>query len=151
MRIDIHSSVFVFFVSFLYCDCLCYLLLKIRLSFESLREIFLSEPGMDQDRPNTTPRYPSPFVQQLLKLKVWFADRFHIRERQLMLLWAALIGLLGALASECFRRATDLVHFLATGSETEIISSFAQLPLWQKLVVPTVGGLVAGTVLWVGN
>ncbi len=56
-----------------------------------------------------------------------------------MLVWAALIGLLGALAAECFRRATDFVHFLATGSESEIVSSFAQLPLWQRLVVPTVG------------
>src|ERR1700756_433858 len=106
---------------------------------------------MDQDRPNTNPRYPSPFVQQLLKLKVWFADRFHIRERQLMLLWGALIGLLGALASECFRRATDVVHFLATGSDMEIISSFSQLPLWQKLAVPVAGGFLAGLTLWLGN
>ncbi|MBV8099886.1 MAG: ClcB-like voltage-gated chloride channel protein [Verrucomicrobia bacterium] len=106
---------------------------------------------MDQDRPNINPRYPSPFVQQLLKLKVWFADRFHIRERQVMLLWAGLIGLLGAVASECFRRATDIVHFLATGSDAEIISSFAQLPLWQKLAVPIVGGFLAGLTLWLGN
>jgi chloride channel protein, CIC family len=106
---------------------------------------------MDQDRPNTNPRYPSPFIQQLLKLKVWFFERFHIRERQLMLLWAALIGLLGALASECFRRATEIVHFLATGSDMEIISSFAQLPLWQKLAVPVAGGFLAGLTLWLGN
>src|SRR6201987_3261119 len=151
MRIDTHSSVFAFFVIFLYCDCPCYLLLKIRLFFASLREIFLSEPGMDQDRPNTNPRYPSPFVQQLLKLKVWFADRFHIRERQLMLLLGAVIGLLGALASECFRRATDVVHFLATGSDMEIISSFAQLPLWQKLAVPVAGGFFGGLTLWLGD
>ena len=96
-------------------------------------------------------RYLSPLFQLLLRCKVWLVDRFRIGERQLMLVWAALIGLLGALASECFRRATDFVHFLATGSESEIISSFAQLPLWQRLAVPTVGGLVAGTVLWVGN
>src|ERR1700756_4123742 len=106
---------------------------------------------MDQDRPNTNPRYPSPFVQQLLRLKVWFADRFHIRERQLMLLWAALIGLLGAVASECFRRGTEIVHFLATGSDVEIISSFSQLPLWQKLAVPVAGGFLAGLTLWLGN
>jgi CIC family chloride channel protein len=68
-----------------------------------------------------------------------------------MLVWAALIGFLGALASECFRRATDLLHFLATGSDMEIIASFARLPLWQKLTVPTVGGLLAGLTLWVGN
>jgi CIC family chloride channel protein len=106
---------------------------------------------MDQDRPNSPPQYPSPFVQQLLKLKVWFAERFHLRERQLMLLWAALIGLLGALASECFRRASDILHFLATGNDMEITSSFARLPLWQKLVVPAAGGFLAGLTLWIGN
>src|SRR5246127_3024915 len=106
---------------------------------------------MDQDRPNTNPRYPSPFVQQLLRLKVWFADRFHIRERQLMLLWAALIGLLGAVASECFRKATEFVQFVATGSHSEIVSDFARMPVWQRLVVPTIGGLLAGVTLWVGN
>jgi CIC family chloride channel protein len=67
------------------------------------------------------------------------------------LVWAALIGFLGALASECFRRASDLLHFLATGSDMEIIASFARLPLWQKLMVPTAGGFVAGLTLWLGN
>jgi CIC family chloride channel protein len=106
---------------------------------------------MDQDWENQHPRIPSPLVQQLLKLKVWFVERFHIRDRQLMLVWAALIGLLGAVASECFRRASDLVHFLATGNDMEIIASFARLPLWQKLLVPTAGGLLAGLTLWLGN
>jgi CIC family chloride channel protein len=110
-----------------------------------------AEPGMDQEREHKRPHYPSPLVQQLLKLKVWFVDRFQIRERQLILLWAALIGLAGALASECFRRVSDIVHFLATGSDTEIISSFARLPIWQKLLVPTAGGLLAGLTLWLGN
>jgi chloride channel protein, CIC family len=106
---------------------------------------------VDQDWEHKRPRYPSPLIQQLLKLKVWFIDRFHLHERQLMLVWAVLIGLLGALASECFRRATDLLHFLATGSDMEIIASFARLPLWQKLMVPTAGGFLAGLTLWVGN
>jgi CIC family chloride channel protein len=68
-----------------------------------------------------------------------------------MLVWAALIGFLGALASECFRRASDLLHFLATGSDMEIIASFARLPLWQKLMIPTAGGFLAGLTLWLGN
>jgi chloride channel protein, CIC family len=111
----------------------------------------MAEPGMDQEWEHKHPRYPAPLVQQLLKLKVWFVERFHIRERQLMLVWAALIGLLGAVASECFRRASDLLHFLATGNDMEIIASFAQLPLWQKLIVPTAGGFLAGLTLWIGN
>src|SRR5260370_1986017 len=106
---------------------------------------------MDKDGEQKNGRYPSPFFEQLLKLKVWLIERFRIGESQLMLVWAALIGLLGALAAECFRRASDLVHFLATGSDSEIVSSFARLPVWQRLVVPTVGGLLAGVALWIGR
>src|SRR5258707_7300667 len=68
-----------------------------------------------------------------------------------MLVWEALIGLLGAVASECFRRASDLVHLLANGNDMDIIASFARLPLWQKLLVPTAGGFLAGLTLWIGN
>ena len=106
---------------------------------------------MDQPQPQKPQRYPTPLTQRLLKVKVWFVDRFHLRERQLMLVWAALIGLLGAIAAECFRRASDIVHFLATGNDMEIISSFSQLPLWQKLAVPAAGGFLAGLTLWIGN
>jgi len=106
---------------------------------------------MDQPGEHKPKRYLSPLFQQLLKLKVWLVERFRIGERQLMLFWAALIGLLGALAAEIFRRTSDIIHFLATGSNSEIISSFAQLPLWQKLAVPTLGGLLAGLTLWIGN
>ncbi|MBV9273363.1 MAG: ClcB-like voltage-gated chloride channel protein [Verrucomicrobia bacterium] len=106
---------------------------------------------MDQSRENTPGPIPPSLFQQLLKCKVWLLERFPIRERHLTLLWAALIGILGALVSESFRRATDVLHFLATGSDSEIISSFAQLPPWQRIVVPAIGGLLAGTTLWLGN
>jgi CIC family chloride channel protein len=94
---------------------------------------------------------PRPLIRRLLILKLWLVEHFRIGERQFMLGWAALIGLLGALSSEMFRRASDLLHYLATGSSAEIISSFAHLALWQRVAIPTVGGLLAGLVLWVGN
>jgi chloride channel protein, CIC family len=93
----------------------------------------------------------SALLRLVLRSKLWLLERFRIGERQFMLVWAALIGLLGALASEVFRRATDLLHYLATGSNSEIISSFARLPFWQRVAVPTAGGLLAGLTLWLGN
>jgi chloride channel protein, CIC family len=99
-----------------------------------------------------SPQQQSPsLLRQLLKLKLWLVEHLRIGERQFMLVWAALIGILGALVSEVFRRATDILHYLATGSNSEIISSFAQLPFWQRVAVPTVGGLLAGLTLWIGN
>ncbi|MBV9392537.1 MAG: ClcB-like voltage-gated chloride channel protein [Verrucomicrobia bacterium] len=106
---------------------------------------------MNKNGENRRHRQLSPFIQRLLKLKVWSVEHLRIGDRQLMLVWAALIGLLGTAAAECFRKATELIHFLFTGNRLEIISSFSQLPLWQRLAVPTLGGLLAGTVLLVGR
>src|SRR6202022_4614231 len=50
-----------------------------------------------------------------------------------------------------FRKASEILHYLATGSGSSIISSFARLPWWQRLAVPTAGGLLAGLTLWFGN
>jgi chloride channel protein, CIC family len=90
-------------------------------------------------------------LRRLLRLKVWLVEHLRLSERHLTLIWAALIGVLGALASEGFRKATELLHSVATGSSSGIITSFAKLPWWQRLTVPTVGGLLAGLTLWFGN
>jgi chloride channel protein, CIC family len=93
----------------------------------------------------------SPILRWLLIFKVWLIERFRLGERQVTLVWAAVIGILGALAAECFRRATDLLHYICTGSSAEIITSFERLPLWQRFLVPVVGGVLAGLTLWIGN
>jgi chloride channel protein, CIC family len=93
----------------------------------------------------------SPLFRRLLRLKVWLVERFRPSERQATLIWAALIGVLGALASALFRGATEILHYLATGSSAGIISSFAKLAWWQRLLVPATGGLLAGLTLWFGN
>src|SRR5580693_10656920 len=116
-------------------------------------EIPTLSPKGDMDSTGESPKQQqrSSLLRQLLRLKLWVVDRFRIGERQFMLVWAALIGFLGALAAEVFRRATDILHHLATGSDSEIISSFARLPFWQRVAVPTAGGLLAGLTLWIGN
>jgi chloride channel protein, CIC family len=93
----------------------------------------------------------SPLLRRLLILKVWLIERFRFGERQVTLVWAAVIGILGALAAESFRRATDLLHFLFTQSDAEIITSFEHLPLWHRFLVPVAGGVLAGLTLWIGN
>ena len=97
------------------------------------------------------PQRLSPLLRCLLILKLWLIEKFRFGERQVTLVWAAVIGILGALVTEGFRRATDLLHFLFTGSEATIITSFKGLPLWQRFLVPVIGGILAGLTLWIGN
>jgi chloride channel protein, CIC family len=93
----------------------------------------------------------TPLLRRLLIAKVWLVERFRLSERQVTLIWAGFIGLLGALVSEGFRRATSLIHYLLTGSELSVSLSFAQLPPWQRVAIPTLGGVLAGFTLWLGN
>jgi chloride channel protein, CIC family len=93
----------------------------------------------------------SPLLRGLLRLKFWLAEHLRLSERHVTLIWAALIGVLGALASESFRKSSEVLQHFATGSNSGIISSFERLSSWQRLAVPTAGGLLAGLTLWVGN
>src|SRR5580700_6232901 len=106
---------------------------------------------MDKIGESKQERTLSPLFRRLLRLKVWSVERFRLSDRQVTLIWAAVIGVLGALASESFRKASEFLHYLATGSSSGIISSFVHLSWWQRLTVPTVGGLLAGLTLWFGN
>ncbi|MBV8532994.1 MAG: ClcB-like voltage-gated chloride channel protein [Verrucomicrobia bacterium] len=106
---------------------------------------------MEKTGENKPKQTLSPLLRQLLRLKVWLVERLRLTERQYTLIWAAVIGVLGALASESFRKASDFVHYLATGSESGIIDSFVKLNWWQRLAVPAAGGLLAGLTLWLGN
>ncbi|MBV9392381.1 MAG: ClcB-like voltage-gated chloride channel protein, partial [Verrucomicrobia bacterium] len=90
-------------------------------------------------------------LRQLLKLQLLLVERLRLRGRQTILAWAAFIGFSGAIVSEGFRKASELIHWIFTGSNTGIVSDFITLSWWQRLLVPAAGGLFAGLTLWIGN
>lgn len=66
-----------------------------------------------------------------------------------MLLWAGLLGFLGALVTVGFQEAVHLMEWLSTGEE----GGFAQaagLPPWRRILVPVLGGVLAGLILQYG-
>jgi chloride channel protein, CIC family len=66
--------------------------------------------------------------------------------------WAALIGVCGAFAGVGFRAAVRLVQQLLTGhSDTGLVETAELLPWWARIVVPTVGGALAGLLIWIGQ
>ncbi|MBV9488890.1 MAG: chloride channel protein, partial [Verrucomicrobia bacterium] len=106
---------------------------------------------METSAPGKAGTRLSPGLRALLVSRVWLAERFRLSERQVTLIWAVFIGLAGALVSDGFRRTTDLVTVLLTGSTHTSIMTVGFLPWWQRLAVPALGGLLAGTALWLGN
>jgi CIC family chloride channel protein len=93
-------------------------------------------------------------LQTLRRLKfwVWFQEWTRPSELQVTLIWAGVIGFGGALCSIAYRAATSYVHKLLTGSSTPgLVESFTELPMWGRLVIPAIGGLIAGAIIQVGS
>jgi CIC family chloride channel protein len=70
---------------------------------------------------------------------------------QVTLFWAALSGIGGALGAILFRLATEGIHQLMTRSNEGVVESFRLIPWWARLLVPAVGGLLAGGTLLLGR
>jgi CIC family chloride channel protein len=62
--------------------------------------------------------------------------------------WAALIGVCGAFTGVAFRASVRLVQRLLTGSSAGLVETAELLPWWARIAVPTVGGVLAGLLLW---
>lgn len=86
-----------------------------------------------------------------LKFLVWFKERAHPTDLQITLFWAGIIGFGGAVCSVAFRFLTGLIHKLVTGSSAPgFVESFAHLPPVWRFLVPALGGLVAGLIIFFG-
>ena len=83
----------------------------------------------------------------LLKLRARLQRLFHFSDEHTMLLWAAVVGLLGALATIGFREGIRGAQWLIarqSGSEVEIAK---MLPWTLRLLLPAAGGVLAGLFL----
>jgi len=79
-------------------------------------------------------------------------DRLHTRLRQLLranaiLLWAALVGCAGALATLLFRDGLTLLQALLFGRSGSFVEIATALPWQARLLTPCAGGFVAGCLL----
>ncbi|MEO7097899.1 MAG: ClcB-like voltage-gated chloride channel protein [Luteolibacter sp.] len=93
----------------------------------------------------------SPRLRRLIHWRIWWGEHVRFTEVQATLLWAAIIGFLGAWTSIGFKEATEWLHHLFTGHSGSYVESFREMPQWQRVAVPTAGGLLAGLVLLIGN
>ena len=83
----------------------------------------------------------------LLALRTRLSGYFRVSDWQVMLLWSIAAGLLGALATELFRFALFRLDRLVLGQGGSLVAIALHLPPWQRVLVPTVGGLLAGGLL----
>ncbi len=88
---------------------------------------------------------------RLLRWRLWIIEKLRPSPWQETLAFAAVAGVLGALAALLFRHGVEVIHYVMTGTGSGMVDSFRELDWWQRLAVPTVGGCVAGLVLLFGK
>lgn len=88
---------------------------------------------------------------RLLRFRVWIQEHLQPTEWQVTLMWAAVAGFLGALASVAFTVLTENIYDWFGERRLGIVGSIAQLPWWACLLVPASGGILAGIVLTFGQ
>ncbi|PAW67863.1 MAG: hypothetical protein B9S34_04120 [Opitutia bacterium Tous-C1TDCM] len=88
---------------------------------------------------------------RLLRWRLWIQERLQPSEWQLTLMWAAVAGFLGALTSILFLTLTERIHDWFGNSSLGVVESMQRLPWWGCLLVPTLGGILAGLVLQWGQ
>jgi len=77
-------------------------------------------------------------------------ERLRFSEEATHLLMAALVGVTGALANVAFHTVSDLMKKVVLSEGGELAGIAISLPMWQRLLVPAVGGLAAGLILFLG-
>jgi chloride channel protein, CIC family len=93
---------------------------------------------------------PLPRVRLLaLRIKYLISRGFGTRQR--ILLYAFAAGLAGAFAAAAFKYATVAIQFFFTGSGGGYVQTFRGLEWWERILIPTVGGVFAGAVLYFGR
>ncbi|MFI4927668.1 MAG: chloride channel protein, partial [Burkholderiales bacterium] len=82
-----------------------------------------------------------------LETAILLLERLRPTEWQRTLAWAACVGVTGALATLGFRAALTLTEHLLYGPVSGLVQAASGLLWWERLLVPCIGGLLAGLVL----
>ncbi len=87
------------------------------------------------------------FFQRHGKRLLQLRERFRFREETFHLLVAGAVGVVGGLTNLIFHFCYQFITLTVLGAQTDLLTRVHELNLWQRLLIPTAGGLAAGLVL----
>lgn len=90
-------------------------------------------------------------MMNILKWRIRFATPSTLDFLDSPLLWAGIVGFLGAISSVLFRQSLQFLEHLVSQSSEPLEDAVAKMNIWQRLLIPTIGGLIAGLVITLGN
>jgi CIC family chloride channel protein len=103
------------------------------------------------NKPSPLGRLFRRMVVPFLRLRVWLTERGPSDLWESNYIWAAIVGLLGAFSSVAFREALRHLQLALLGNDGALDRAATALPWWGRLLIPAVGGLAAGLILFFGQ
>ena len=90
------------------------------------------------------------FFQRYWARALRIRERLRFSEEAFHLVMAGGVGVIGGLVNILFYYAAELVRLLILRRPGELVEVAEQMQPWQRVVAPTLGGLVAGLILYWG-
>ena len=90
------------------------------------------------------------FFRRHWQAALHWREKFTLQEEALHLLLAALVGVIGGAVNLFFFYAGEMVQRLFLPQPIDPVQAAEMFAPWQRLAVPTLGGLVAGLILYWG-
>lgn len=75
-------------------------------------------------------------------------DKFDANENTVILVIASFIGIMGGFAAVAFFELIVFIRTIAIGSGSNILEILSNLPWYKKLVLPSIGGLIVGPLVY---
>src|SRR5687768_504281 len=91
-----------------------------------------------------------PHLRRHLERVLALREKFTINEDTLHLILAGVIGVIGGLVNLLFYACVKLLMLVVLHGTGEMIELAELMHWWERLIIPTAGGLIAGLILYWG-
>ena len=76
------------------------------------------------------------------------ADRLRLNESTLILVAASVVGIIGGFGAVGFRSLIEFIQTIALGGYDNILGRVSELPVYKKVLLPSIGGLIVGPLIY---
>ena len=91
-----------------------------------------------------------PFIRRHLEGALAVREKIRISEETFHLLLAGVVGIIAGLTNRAFFASVEFVMRWVLHGSGDVVPIAHVLPPWQRVLIPTAGGLVAGLILYWG-
>jgi len=91
------------------------------------------------------PKRLNPTANDLFHI---ITDKLRLDENTVILIIASIIGIIGGFGAVGFRALIGLIQTIAIGGHSNIVETVSALPWYMKIILPSVGGLIVGPLIY---